>query len=551
MAAEDSSVQGIVAVGDAVAVGVQPRPDVRRMWVYPVVVITGIALTLFAVVYSLDWFLFSVGREPGLGALANYLTFESELITDALPALGMTIVAVLGIVLTVVTIIVQLSSDRYTGVAMMFMRDRINIGMMSYFVITAVCAIWLSVSLHAEFVPRLALLGVMLAAGLGMALMLPYFAYVFWFLEPGNIIQRIRYHATQFAQRGSGTEDADVAARNQERVLNAMEEITDIANNSIAGRDKIIASRAVDALRDFVLDYLAYKPDHDHTWFRIVKGIRENPDFVAMDPETMHELELRWTWVEWKALRQYLGVYNEALASMQDINYLIAIDTRYIGEAAARRGNRELVEMVLRFMNSYLRSAINARATRTAYNVLHQYRMLIESLLRLDQADAAIDGVAFLKYYGHVSFDDNLTFVTETIAYDLAALCEYAHGIGAPQEDRILKQFLELDRPTRGHRQERGLRGVRKAQTKLAAYYLSVGAEDKARLIAQDMLAEPADLLHSIRDELAAVETRYFWENVDRGRNFEYLPPEQRARLDTFFSWLDAAPPPRRRATDR
>ena len=34
-------------------------------------------------------------------------------------------------------------------------------------------------------------------------------------------------------------------------------------------------------------------------------------------------------------MRQYLGIYNEALGSMRDINYLIAIDTRYIGEAAA------------------------------------------------------------------------------------------------------------------------------------------------------------------------------------------------------------------------
>ncbi len=156
-----------------------------------------------------------------------------------------------------------------------------------------------------------------------------------------------------------------------------------------------------------------------------------------------------------------------------------------------------------------------------------------------------------MKYYGHVAFDDDLAFITETVAYDLAALCQYAHERGTPQEERMLKQFLDLDRPTRGYRQQRGLRGVRKAQTKLAAYYLSVGAEAKARMIAEDMLTERADLLHSIRDELAGVEARHFWEIVDRGRNFEYLPPEHRAQLGAFFTWLDAAPPPRRRATDQ
>ena len=38
-------------------------------------------------------------------------------------------------------------------------------------------------------------------------------------------------------------------------------------------------------------------------------------------------------------MRQYLGIYNEALGTMRDINYLVAIDTRYIGEAASARGD--------------------------------------------------------------------------------------------------------------------------------------------------------------------------------------------------------------------
>ena len=33
-------------------------------------------------------------------------------------------------------------------------------------------------------------------------------------------------------------------------------------------------------------------------------------------------------------------------------------------------------------MNSYLRAALNARAVRTAYNVMNQYRLLVESMIR-------------------------------------------------------------------------------------------------------------------------------------------------------------------------
>jgi len=317
-----------------------------------------------------------------------------------------------------------------------------------------------------------------------------------------------------------------------------MEELTDITSNSISGKDKIIASGAVDALKDFALEYIKNKPKASAAWFDIGPSIRENPDFVAMDPESLHDLENRRTWVEWKVMRQYLGIYNEALAIMRDINYLVAIDTRYIGEAAAAAKDSELIQLVYRFMNSYLRSALNARDVRTAYNILNQYRLLVEAMLRNGSAPAAVEGVRHMFYYGHVSFDMKLTFVTETVAYDVSTLCQIACELGLPQEDEILRMFLELDRPLRVSSQETALLGVRKAQVKLAAFYLSQGAEEKARLIAKDMESEPADRLTAIRRALESVTSKDFWEIIDRGRNFEYMPDKQRARLSEFFGWL-------------
>jgi len=89
--------------------------------------------------------------------------------------------------------------------------------------------------------------------------------------------------------------------------------------------------------------------------------------------------------------------------------------------------------------------------------------------------------------------------------------------------------------------QESALLGVRKAQVKLAAYYLMRGLDDKARLISRDMDHEPPERLRSIRQALERVTTKDFWEIIDRGRNFEYMPPAQRACLSTFFGWLDVA----------
>ena len=64
------------------------------------------------------------------------------------------------------------------------------------------------------------------------------------------------------------------------------------------------------------------------------------------------------------------------------------------------------------------------------------------------------------------------------------------------------------------------------------------GAEREARLIAKDMANEPAERLETIRQELEAVTTKDFWEIIDRGRNFEYMPETQRKQMATFFGWL-------------
>jgi hypothetical protein len=253
----------------------------------------------------------------------------------------------------------------------------------------------------------------------------------------------------------------------------------------------------------------------------------------------LHDLEQRKTWVEWKVMRQYLGIYNEALGSMRDICYLVAIDTRYLGEAAGEVKDKELIKLVFRFMNSYLRATLNARDVRTAYNVLNQYRLLVEAMLRQGHGEAAVDGVKHMNYYGHVSFDMKLPFVTETVAYDVSALCQYAHELEVNEQGKMLEYFLELDRPLRTKSQESALLGVRKAQVKLAAYYLTQDEEEKARLISRDMRDEPAERLKQIRDQLENVTSKDFWEIIDRGRNFEYMPPRQRANMAKFFSWLN------------
>lgn len=520
--------------------------DALRMFAMRAAVLACLAVGVFWAFYIADFFLHTaIGGKTDAGPdpFSGFFSFDAPSINNPISSLAGINAAVFGIVITVCSIIVQLTADRYTGVAGLFLRDRTNMIVGAYYVVACCVSVWLSGAMQPVYVPPITVvLALSLTTG-GIVLMVPYFAYVFWFLEPQNLIARIRGQALQVATKGALETDTKLSGAAQAQIIDALEELTDITSNSISGKDKIIASAAVDALRDMAIEYIRVKPQASPIWFQVAPEIRLNPDFVAMDPESLRDLELRHTWVEWKVLRQYLSIYNESLGAMRDINYLIAIDTRYIGEAAAKAGDEQLVQLVFRFLNSFNRATLNARDVRTTYNVMNQYRKLGEFMLLDGHHDAALECVRHIKYYGLVAFDMDLHFVTETVAHDMSTLAQLANQVGSPAEKDILAEFLELDRPPFVRGNDKALMGVRKAQAKLAAYYILTEQDERARSIANDMRDEPVERLAIIRRQLENVANKDFWEITDRGRNFEYMPPKQRACLEKYFSWLNVEAP--------
>jgi len=59
-------------------------------------------------------------------------------------------------------------------------------------------------------------------------------------------------------------------------------------------------------------------------------------------------------------------------------------------------------------------------------------------------------------------------------------------------------------------------------------------------MIRDDMRDEPAERRLQIQEQLEKVESKDFWEITDRGRNFEYMPLDQRRELARFFSWFES-----------
>jgi len=532
-------------------------------------ILLGLSCVLFAGFWLLDVAYFG-RRTPAaahLGAWRLLVDLDAETLQNALGSLAQVVVAVLGIAITVVSIVVQLAATRYTPrIAEMFFRDKKNLAIMGFFVVACINAVWISIVVTTGFVPRATVAMTTVVVTASLLLLIPYFAYVFAFLDPEKVIARIGHQVLDAVlARGVARRDRDDLDLRQASCVAGLEHLSDIAVNTVAQKDKIIATGAVTALREFAVKFLKVKGDLPTEWFTLGARIHGNPDFISLASDSLRTLELKKVWVEWKVLHHFRSVFSEALDHLPELAHVVAIETRYIAEEALKRGDREVLVLTIRHFNTYLRSAINQRDVRACYNIFHQYRLLAEHMMRKGHdcpspaslrsatssrfavatrgevvsghfSDLVLESGRCLAYYGQTAHKADLGFVTETAAHDLAVLCEraYLHDIAC--HDSLLGIFLDVDKEPENPAQERALRGVRKAQVKLAAFYLAKGALAHADRICADLRSEKPERMASIRAELVAVNEKEFWEVTDRGVNFDFLPPPLKEKLDELFA---------------
>lgn len=518
-----------------------PQTSQLAAWCFPFFAILGLAVIAYLLSFWLDILTSISPHDHGvLEGLAEALLHQDvDQARNTLGGLGEVMAAVLGLALTVSSIIVQLAATRFTPqVTSLFFRARTNLLILGFFVTSSVFVLWVNFSLGESYFPRWGVFFSMLAMTASLLLLFPYFAYVFDFLDPEKIVTRIMSNGL----------DATVPSRatgaRQARAIEAVEHLANIGLNALQQKDKGIASRAIDALCGFATHYGEKKQEQPGQWYVIPSWIQQTPDFVSLSEGTFREIGQRHTWLEWKILRQYQMLFGEGLIHAKDACYHVAIDTRRLGQSSAERADLNALDLAIKFFNTYLRAAINASDIRTTYNVLHQYRQLAEFVLRGsgELESRALQIAGFMRYYSSVAYERGLTFVSEVIAHDIAQLCDLAfRGNHSPHAD-LLQIFLAVDQHAETKEQEKTLRGVRRAQVKLATTYIHRGALSFAQEIRRDMADEPKDRLLGIWQELLDLDTSEFWEVNDRGSNFDYLAPEQKAQLEVFFGWLGLPP---------
>lgn len=487
--------------------------------------------SVYAVLQAVVWL-----EAPHLAWPWERVTSESA--TSALTNMAEVTVGVLGVAITVVSIIVELAATRYSPrITELFLRDRTNLTTLSFFVLTSVLVVWINVTLGPGEPPRTMALFELGLLSASLLALLPYFAFVFDFLSPTRVVRLIADNGVAAVRRVA----AGGAVEANRRLLGvSLEQLGDIVHKAVQNQDRTIATAAIAALREVMVEAVDRKAELPDAWFDAYQDLKDDSDFVAFHRDVVRRLVPRRTWVEMKGLRQYQTTFGESILHARDVGHLVAIETRRLAVRAAEAGDAHALHLSLRYLNTFMRASINARDVRTAYNLLNEYRLLAQGLLGTSEQRAVLEVAGHIKGYGQLAFGAKLSFILETAAYDLCSLIEVVHAADAPEHDALLDVFLDVDREPGGDAtQEASLRGVRKAQVKLALWYLARGEPERARRIHRDMQLEPKARLRSIRAELEGTVDEEFWEISDRGANFDWVDDERRSRIDEFFGWFE------------
>ena len=476
-----------------------------------------------------------ISDDPGRLLDLFFLTNADE-VSNALGGVSEVLIAILGLVITVVAIVVQLASQRYTPKLVdLFIADRVNIAYFVLMVVASMFSLLLVYSTPSNFLPFWGGLFLLMMTILILSLMVPYFNYVFLFLTPENIINIIRNNANaamfKVAKRGRLIDDVP---RYQGEVANAMEQISDIALSAVSQMDRNVALMSIRSLKDVMVDHLILKKRMPKRWFYTQRDY-----FPALSTDFIKEIFISHTWVEVKGFMDMELIFKTAIKDMPDAVSAVANNTKIIGLYAIRLRDDQVLSDVVQFFNTFLRQAVNNRNPKAIYNLFYQYRLLAEHVLK-DDPKMGEKIFFYFKYYGQIAQNYNIPLILVTACFDLSYLLEKAYLMKAPNIDTLVGMFLEVDDSPATQGNEFELRSVRKAQLMFACFLHSQGDTEMLRRILEDVSEEPRDRLEAIHAEMMAVTERKFWEVTDRGVDFFFMEDSQKEHLGKVYEKMYA-----------
>jgi uncharacterized membrane protein len=129
---------------------------------------------------------------------------------DAITGAAEVVAAVLGIAITVVAIVVELAATRFSHlITRLFVREPVNMMVLGLFLITTIQCVWIGITLSHDsstaILPHAGFFIAFVLVTISLLCLLPYIYFVFTFLSPISVIERICRNAVRSIEDGIRT----------------------------------------------------------------------------------------------------------------------------------------------------------------------------------------------------------------------------------------------------------------------------------------------------------------------------------------------------------
>src|SRR5262249_13389612 len=181
--------------------------DARRQFVRGILGLLALAFVFFSLEFLWEW---NRLGQPGI-SYADYK--ENAKMVDVLSPMARAYNNILAMLLATVGLAIPLTANMHTPKLIdMFLRDRVNQFMLVFGALGAAHVLWVDYLIGPEFAPVWAYRVAVLGAMTGWVVLIPYFFYVVRFLDPSNILGRLKGQVLAVVDRIASGKDHLAAA---------------------------------------------------------------------------------------------------------------------------------------------------------------------------------------------------------------------------------------------------------------------------------------------------------------------------------------------------
>ena len=440
----------------------------------------------------------------------------------------------LSIIIVAVVFGIQMTSSRYSPrIIGLFTQNPVNAIVLGIALASILYTFLVRSEIKPNYVPVWSVAAAEALAVLNFAILFPYVGYIFQVMRAETLVSSIRRRARRdLAHAAAGRK----VGHRRNALLTSINQVTDIALGSMQLGDMPVCLLTIEVLGEFLTDdYMKVKSGFGHAWFQV--GHYELP---GDSDQILAEVNRAHTWVEYTVLSSFVHLIGLTPIHRKEAVHAMAVATRDIGLAAIEHKDTEVLELCVRFFNTYLRAALNQNAPTFASSTMNEYRRLAIGAIEW-RPDLVVDAASHLLRYGRHFDESGMPAIFGAAAEDVADMAIEAR----PRDPEVTRQLALLlvrnlldlipnARPI-------GLNGLFKAVAKLTFWAMAAEQREIARSLVEGIAAAPPAFVEAALDRMELMQNGLFWEVNERVVAFDWVEEPLRAEIPRLRAALRRA----------